>query len=119
MNTCLPTLRKFAIIVLGVYFGILALILVGSALPDKLAWESVGSLLLYIGVGIFILVFLFMGAINRGDGASKSSRMGSDAKFKEWRKQERPIELVTWAIILAAAMMAVTGYMLLYLLDFG
>jgi hypothetical protein len=119
MNISLPTLRKFVVIVLGVYFGILTLILVGSALSGELAWESIGSLLLYIGMGIFILAFLVMGATNRGDGASKSLRMRSDAEFKAWRKQERPIELVTWAIILAAAMMATTGYMLLYLLDFG
>ena len=119
MNTSFASIRKFAIIVLGVYFGILALIIVGAAVSGKLARDSVGSALLYIGIAIFILGFLFMGATSRGDGATRSLHMQSDAHFREWRKQERPVELVTWAIILAAALMAGTGYILLYLVNSG
>lgn len=119
MNTSLPTLRKFALIVLGVYSGSLTLIIVGSVLSGKLEWDNVGSLLLYVGVGIFILMFLFMGATNSRDGAPRSPHIRSDVQFREWRKQERPVELVTWAIILAAALMAITGYILLYLVNSG
>ena len=119
MNTSFTTTRKFTVIVLSVYFGTLALIIVGAAGSGKLAWGSVGSALLYIGVAIFILGFLFMGATNKGDGGSRSIRTRSDAQFTEWRKQERPVELVTWAIILAAVLMAGTGYILLYFVNSG
>jgi hypothetical protein len=119
MNTSFVSIRKFVIIVFGIYFGTLAIIIVGAAASAKLVRGSVGSALLYIGIAIFILGFLFMGATNRGDGATRSLHMRSDAHFKEWRKQERPFELVTWAIILAAALIAGTGYVLLYLVNSG
>jgi hypothetical protein len=98
MNTSFTSIRKFAIIVLGVYFGILALIIVGAVASGKMARDSVGSALLSIGIAIFILGFLFMGATNRGDGIPKSVRMRNNAQYKEWHKQERPVEFATWAI---------------------
>ncbi len=119
MNTSFASIRNFVIIVLSVYFGTSALIIVGAAVSGKLAQDSIGIALLYIGIAIFILGFLFMGATNREDGATRSLHMRSDAHFREWRKQERPVELVTWAIILAAALLAGTGYILLYLANSG
>jgi hypothetical protein len=119
MNPSFVSIRKFAIIVLCIYFGTLALIIVGAAVSGQLVRESIGSALLFIGIAIFILGFFFMGAPNWGDGATRSLHMRSDAHFKEWRKQERPMELITWAIILAGALMAATGYILLYLVHTG
>ena len=114
MKTSSPSIRKFIVILLGVYFGSLTIVIVSLAISAKLALDSVGNILLYLGMAIIIFGFLFMGATNRGDGGSRSLRMRSDAEFTAWRKQERPIEFVTWAIILAATLMAITGYILLY-----
>ena len=117
MNTSFASIRKFTIIVLSVYFGALTLITIGAAVTGKLAFDRVGITLLYIGIAIFILGFLSMGATNRADGSTRSLRMRSDAHFREWRKQERPVELVIWAIIFSAALLAGTGYILLYFVN--
>jgi len=117
MNTSFTSIRKFTIIVLSVYFGVLALIIIGAAVSGKLAYDRVGIALLYIGITIFILGFLSMGATNRADGSTRSLHMRSDAHFRERRKQERPVELVIWAIIFSAALLAGTGYILLYFVN--
>lgn len=119
MNTSISSVRKFVIIFLGTYFGILTLIIVATAASGELTRDNVGVAMLFIGIAVFILAFLFMGAKNRGDGITRSPHMRSDTHFKEWRKQERPLELVIWAIILAAALLAGTGYTLLHLINFG
>ena len=119
MKTSSTIIRKFTVIVLGVYFGTLVLIIGVSTLSDTLTLGSVGNALFYVGIAIFIFGFFIMGSTNRGDDATRSLHMRSDTQFKEWRKRERPIELIVWAIILAAALIAVTGYILLYLVNSG
>jgi len=122
MKTSSTTIRKFTAIVLGVYFCTLILIIGVSALSGTLALSSVGNALFYVGIAIFIFGFLFMGSTSAGDkwsGASKSLHMQSDAHFKEWRKRERPIELIAWATIFAAALITVTGYLSLYVANSG
>jgi hypothetical protein len=115
----ITSIRKFFIIVLSGYFGALVLVIAGAAISGKLTRDHIGIALLFIGSAIFILGFLFMGTTNRGDGMAKSPRIGNDAYFREWRKHERPVELVTWAIILAAALIAGTGYVLLHFINLG
>ena len=119
MNTPISSVHKFIIIFFGTYFGILALIIATTAMSGDLTRDNVGIALLFIGSAVFILPFLFMGAKNRGDGATKSPHMQSDLHFKEWRKQERPLENVLWAIILAGALLVGTGYAILHLINFG
>jgi len=115
----ISSVRKFAVIFFSTYFGVLALIIATTAGAGELTRDNVGIALLFIGSAVFVLPFLFMGAANRGDGSTRSPHIRSDTHFKEWRKQERPLESVIWAIILAGALLAGTGYALLYLINFG
>jgi hypothetical protein len=117
MNTSSTTTRKFTLIVLSVYFGTLALIILSSALSGKFDVDGVGNALLYVGVAIFILGFLSRGATLRGIGGPRSIHSRSDKEFMEWRKQQRPVELITSAVILAATLLALTGYFLLRLIS--
>jgi biotin transporter BioY len=117
MNKSSASIRKFAVIAAGVYFGVLAFLVVGAAFSGELAGDSVGLGLLFTGLAIFIIGFIFIAAQDRGAGISQHRHRDED--FKQWWKQERPILLVTWAIIFAAALMMGTGYILLHLFNPG
>ena len=63
---------------------------------------------LYGGI-ITVLTGLFF--LNRGSNLNQSRYMKNDDYFHKVRKQERPIEGVVWAVILAGVTIAIIGFL--------
>lgn len=107
------TTRKFILIVLSVYFGILASIFGILVLSSSFTAVGVWNGLVYPGIVVFILGFLLIGSKGgKWSGAARASHMQSDVEFEEWRKREKPFELIAWALISAAILIMVTGFLL-------
>jgi hypothetical protein len=107
------TTRKFVFIILSAYFAVLTIVFGILILSGSLTAIGVWNGFIYTGAVILVIGFLLLGS--KGDkwsGAAKSRHVQSDAHFKEWRTRERPIEAVAWALILAAALIMLTGYLL-------
>ncbi len=107
------TTRRFILIALSTYFAVLTIVFGVLILSSSVTAIDIWNGFIYIGAVILVIGFLLLGS--KGDkwsGAAKSLHMQSDAHFKERRKQEKPIEAVAWALILAAALIILTGYLL-------
>ncbi|PKN94833.1 MAG: hypothetical protein CVU44_03235 [Chloroflexi bacterium HGW-Chloroflexi-6] len=112
----LRKLRKFALIVLGTYFG-LAIVVIGFfTLAGVPTYGTAGISLLWAGIVVLILSVVFIGSLrgNRWSGAANGPRFRNEATFNEWRIRERPTEFVAWAVVTAAILVSVTGYVILH-----
>jgi hypothetical protein len=93
----------------------MALLSAGALFYGARSLAEVGIVLLYAGFAAAVLGILFIRpGRTRGSGSALSPHMLNDTQFKEWRARERPDEFAAWAVVAAAVLVAITGYLISY-----
>ena len=106
-------LKKPLFVFLVTFVGLAVLLTILAVLNRLDSLFIVGTYFLYGGIIVAIIGFVFLNkGSNRGDGYTQSNYMKSDEHFKKIRSQEKPIERIVWAVILAAISIAAIGYFL-------
>ena len=106
-------LKKPLFVFLFTFVGLAVLLTILAVLNGLDSLFIVGTYFLYGGIIVAIIGFVFLNkGSNRGDGYTQSNYMKSDEYFKKIRAQEKPIERIVWAVILAAISIAAIGYFL-------
>ena len=106
-------LKKPLFVFLVTFVGLAVLLTILAVLNRLDSLFIVGTYFLYGGIIVAIIGFVFLNkGSNRGDGYTQSNYMKSDERFKKIRAQEKPIERIVWAVILAAISIAAIGYFL-------
>ena len=106
-------LKKPLFVFLVTFVGLAVLLTILAVLNGLDSLFIVGTYFLYGGIIVAIIGFVFLNkGSNRGDGYTQSNYMKSDEHFKKIRAQEKPIERIVWAVILAAISIAAIGYFL-------
>ena len=106
-------LERPLLVFLFTFVGLAVLLTILAVLNGLDSLFIVGTYFLYGGIIVAIIGFVFLNkGSNRGDGYTQSNYMKSDERFKKIRAQEKPIERIVWAVILAAISIAAIGYFL-------
>ena len=106
-------LERPLLVFLFTFVGLAVLLTILAVLNGLDSLFIVGTYFLYGGIIVAIIGFVFLNkGSNRGDGYTQSNYLKSDEHFKKIRAQEKPIERIVWAVILAAISIATIGYFL-------
>ena len=106
-------LERPLLVFLLTFVGLAVLLTILAVLNGLDSLFIVGTYFLYGGIIVAIIGFVLLNrGSNRGDGYTQSNYMKSDEHFKKIRSQEKPIERIVCAVILAAITIAAIGYFL-------
>ena len=114
------SIRNFVLVILGVYFFIIAAIIGISALFTAFTVPPIGNRLLQAGIAIFIISWLILGSTgdHTRDGL-RNHQIQNDNLFKQHRQRQRPFEMAIWAVIIASALVILTGFLSVYAGSYG
>ncbi|MBK9924533.1 MAG: hypothetical protein IPP66_04500 [Anaerolineales bacterium] len=114
------SIRRFILLVLGVYIFLVVLVISISALSNSLNIPQVGNRLLQVGLALFVISWLILGSsADNAKDVFRSPQIRNDSLFKQRRKRQRPLEMALWAIIIATALVALTGFLSVYAVNLG
>jgi len=109
-------IRKFLAIVIGTYLGGGIVIVGFSILGKNPTYGGIAMAFFVTGIVGVIFGVLLLGGFTEASTISPLSPLAkSDAKFREGRKGERPVQLVVWAVITGSTLLSITGYLWLRL----
>jgi len=101
------------LVFLFTFIGLAVFLMILAMFGGKGILFSAGTYFLYGGIIVVVIGFAFLNkGTSRWDGYAQSDYMKNPEYFKKVRAQDRPIERIVWAIILAGISITVIGYFL-------
>ena len=109
------SIRSFVLVVSGVYFFVVAAVIGISALSNAPTIPQIGNRLLQVGIAVFVISWFILGStVDNAKDMIRSPQIRNDSFFKQRRQQQRLFEMTFWAVIIAAALVALTGFVAIY-----